>query len=77
MYFLNEDDDLLEKCNVIWDKFSANITKEFDRECAYDKKFLQTKIKSHGDKVRNFYDKEITKMGSNHTCLAVIAWILL
>ena len=43
MYFLNEDDDLLEKCNVIWDKFSANITKEFDRECAYDKKFLQTK----------------------------------
>ena len=43
MYFLNEDHDLLEKCNVIWDKFSANITKEFDRECAYDKKFLQTK----------------------------------
>ena len=32
MYFLIEDDDLLEKYNTIWDKVSADIKKEFDSE---------------------------------------------
>ena len=27
---------------------------------------------SHGDEVRDFYDKEIPKVDSNHACLAVI-----
>ena len=36
------------------------------------KEFLKIKIKSHGDEVTDFYDKEISKVGSNHTCLAVI-----
>ena len=30
MYFLIEDDDLLEKHNTIWDKVSADIKKDFD-----------------------------------------------
>ena len=34
---------------------------------------MKTKIKSHGDKVTDFYDKEIPKVDSNHTCLAVIS----
>ena len=33
---------------------------------------MKTKIKSHGDEVTNFYDKKIRKVGSSHTCLAVI-----
>ena len=32
MYFLIEDDDLLEKYNTIWDKVSADIKKEFDND---------------------------------------------
>ena len=32
MYFLIEDDDLLEKYNTIWDKVNADINKEFDCE---------------------------------------------
>ena len=28
MYFLTDDDDLLEEYNTIWDKFSANIYKK-------------------------------------------------
>ena len=31
-YFLIEDDGLLEKCNIIWDKVSADIKKVFDSE---------------------------------------------
>ena len=57
MYFLIEDDDLLEIYQTIWDKVSANIKKEFDSKPVYNKHFLKTKIKSYGDKVTDFYDK--------------------
>ena len=34
---------------------------------------MKTKIKSHGDEVTDFYDKEIPKVDLNHTCLAAIS----
>ena len=68
MNFLIEDDDLLEKYNTIWD-----IKKEFDSKPVYNKNYLKTKIKSHGNEVTDFYDKKIPKLDSNHTCLAVIS----
>ena len=58
MYFLIEDDDLLEKCNTIWDKVSADIKKEFDSKPVYNLEFLKTEIKSYGDEVSGFYDKK-------------------
>ena len=73
MYFLIEDDDLLVKYNTIWYKVSADTKKEFDREAAYNKNYLKTKIKYHGDEVTDSYDKKIPKLDSNHTCLAVIS----
>ena len=54
MYILIEDDDLLEKHNTIWDKVNADIKKEFDSKPVYNKNYLKTKIKSHGDEVTNF-----------------------
>ena len=30
-------------------------------------------MKSHGDKVTDFYDKKIPKVDSDHTCLVVIS----
>ena len=44
MYFLTEDDNLLEKYNTILNKVSADI-KKIDSEPIYNKKFLKTKIK--------------------------------
>ena len=73
MYFFTEAGDLSEKYNTIWDKVSAYIKKEFVSEPVYSKKILKTKIKPHGDEVTDFYDKEIPKVDSNHTCLAVIS----
>ena len=66
MYFLLEDDDLLEKYDTIWDKISADDKKEFDSEPVYNKIFLKTKIKPHGD-------KEISKVASNLTCSAIMS----
>ena len=67
MYFLLEDDDYLEKYNTIWDKFSADIKKEFDSKSAFNKNYLKTKKKSHGDEVTDFYNKTIPKLDFNHT----------
>ena len=72
IYFLIEDDDWLETYDNIWDKVSANIKKEFDRELVDNEEFSKSKIKSHIDEVKNFCDKKISKIDSNHTCLAVI-----
>ena len=73
MYFLIEDDDLLEKYNTIWNKVSADIKKEFISEPVYNKKTFENQIKSYSDKTTHFHDKEILKVDSNHTCLAVIS----
>ena len=39
MYCFIENDDLIEKYNVIWDKASVNIKKEFDSKPVYKKYF--------------------------------------
>ena len=51
----------------------ADIKKEFDSEPVYNKEFLKTKIKSHVDEVTEIYEKEIPKVDSNQTSLAVIS----
>ena len=63
----------MEKCNTIWDKVSTAIKKEFDSKPVYNKNFLKTKVRPYGDEVTDFHDKEIPKVDSNHTCLAVIS----
>ena len=64
MYFLIEDVELLEKYNTIWDKVNVDIRKGFDIKPVYNKEFLKTKVKSHGDEVTDFYDKKIPKVNS-------------
>ena len=49
MDFVIENDDLLEKYNTIWDKFSADIEREINNEPVYNKTYLKTKIKFHID----------------------------
>ena len=72
MYFLMEDDDVFEKYNTVWDKVSADIKKEFDSKSVFNKHFLKTKIRSHGDEVTDFDYKEIPKVDSNHSCLTAV-----
>ena len=73
MYFFIDDDELLEKYNTTWDKVGGDIKKEFDSKPVYNKNYLKTKIKSHGDEVTGFYHKNIPNLDSNHTCLVVIS----
>ena len=60
MYFLAEDDDLLEKYITIWNKACVAVKKKKnDKEPVENKNVLKTKIKSHVDEVTDFYDEEI------------------
>ena len=58
MYCLIKDNNLLEKHNTIWDKVSADMRKKNDGEPVYNKNYLKTNIKSHGNEVKNFFDKK-------------------
>ena len=49
------------------------IRNELNSEPVYNKIFLKTKTKSYGDKITDFYDKEIPNADCNHTFLAVIS----
>ena len=66
MFFLTENDELLEQYNTIWDKVSADIKKEFDSEPVSNKNFMKSKVKSHSNEVRDFYNKKILKVASNY-----------
>ena len=61
MYFSIKNDELLEKYNISWDKVSIDIKKEFDCEPVYNKEFLKTKIKSHGDEGTDIYEKKFVR----------------
>ena len=70
--FFNEDDELLEKCNSIWNKFNKSLKKELNCEPLHNKKILKTKIRSYGAEAIDFHDKVVPKKDSNYTCLAII-----
>ena len=73
IYFFIQNDELLEKYNTIWNKVSTDIKKELDSDSAFNKNYLKTEFKSHGDEVTDFYDKIIPKLDSDQTDLAVIS----
>ena len=45
IYFLIKEDDLLNKCNTIWDKTSTDAKIELSDEPVYNKKIFRTKTK--------------------------------
>ena len=73
MYFLIDDDDLLEKYNTIQVNVSADMKKESDSDHVFNTNYLKTKIKYHGDEATDLYNKKIPELDSNHACLAVIS----
>ena len=72
MSFLIKNDELLEKYNEIWDKFSKVMKNKFDSVPVYDDKYLETKIKFFEEKLNtNFHDHKAPKEGSQYICLSV------
>ena len=73
MFFLIEDNNLLGKYNTIQDNLSTDIKKKINSRSLQNKTILKTKIKSHGDEVKDLYGKEIPIVDFDYTCLALIS----
>ena len=68
--FLIKDNELLEKYNEIWKKFSNVIKKEFESNLVYIEKYLRTKIKSYKTEINtNFHNNKILREGSQYKFL--------
>ena len=69
MYFLIE-------CDELWENFNAFKVNQYLKRTwlgtHLKKKLLKTKIRSCGDEVTYFPDKERSKAGSNYICFAAI-----
>ena len=76
MSFLIKDDELLDKYNEIWEKVRTNIKNAFDSEPVYNKKYLETKIKSCNEKINaNFHNNKQTKIRfSMHLLIKNFDW---
>ena len=48
---------IIGKYHTIWDKVGADVKKGCDSEPVYNKELLETKIKSHSDKLQIFLIK--------------------
>lgn len=46
------DEKILEKYGLIWNKISVIIKKEFDAQPVYSEKYASPKIKSHNSKIK-------------------------
>ena len=66
MYFLTGDDDFQENIALFGIKSAL-------KELVCNKNSLETNIKSHSDKVTDFYDKKISRLDFDHTCFEVIS----
>ena len=53
-----ENDDILEKQKIFWDRVSVDIEKNLIASLFVTRNFLKSNIKSYGDKIRDFYNKE-------------------
>ena len=73
MSFLIKNNELLEKCNEIWEKVKKSIKKEFDSETVYNEDCLKAEIKFCNGKIKkNFHNNKIPKEGSQFIYLCVI-----
>ena len=73
MSFLIKNDELLEKCNEIWERVKNSIKKEFDSETVYNEDCQKAEIKFCNGKIKkNFHNNKIPKEGSQFIYLCVI-----
>ena len=75
MYFKAGDNKLLKKYTKIWERVSNLMNIKFDSEpvCGDNDKYINTKIKSYGDKLTtNFQGNKVPKENASYKLLSLI-----
>ena len=52
MYFLSDNNELLERYTAIWEKISDLLSKKFDGNPVYKNKHINTKIRSYNNDIK-------------------------
>ena len=73
MSFFLKNDEVLDKYNEIWDVIKNKLKIKFHGLPVYDEKYLKTKVREYGGKVKtNFLGNGVPEENSHYTCIACI-----
>ena len=73
MSFFLKNDEVLDKYNEIWDVIKNKLKIKFHGLPVYDEKYLKTKAREYGGKVKtNFLGNGVPEENSHYTCIACI-----
>ena len=73
MSLVIKDDDVLDKCNEIWDKIKETLSIKFHSMPVYDEKYIKAKVREFNGVIKtNFLGDEIPKESMHYTCIACI-----
>ena len=73
MSFFLKNDEVLDKYNEIWDVIKNKLKIKFHSLPVYDEKYLKTKVREYGGKVKtNFLGNGVPEENSHYTCIACI-----
>ena len=66
-------DDVLDKCNEIWDKIKETLSIKFHSIPVYDEQYIKAKVREfNGVSNTNFSSDEVPKENKHYTCIACI-----
>ena len=73
MSFVIKDDDVLDKCNEIWDKIKTYLNIKYHSMPVYDEKYIKAKEREFNGVIKiNFLSDEIPKEDMHYPCKACI-----
>ena len=73
MSFVIKDDDMVDKCNEIWDKIKETLSIKFHSIPVYDEQYIKAKVREfNGVSNTNFSSDEVPKENKHYTCIACI-----
>ena len=73
MSFIIKDDDVLNKCNEIWDKIKETLSIKFHSMPVYDEKYIKVKVREFNGVIKTkFLSDEVPKENEHYTCIACI-----
>ena len=73
MSLVIKDDDVLDKCNEIWDKIKETLSIKFHSIPVYDEQYIKAKVREfNGVSNTNFSSDDVPKENKHYTCIACI-----
>ena len=73
MSFVIKGEDVLDKCNEIWNKIKETLSFKFHSMPVYDEKYIKAKVKEFNGAIKtNLLGDKIPKESMHYTCIACI-----